>query len=80
MHGVIFAALRGYLEETGGPAVAWEALGGRTYTLHQSHPDELLVQAVERGCTLMDIGPADLLRDFGAFTGREFFPKLFPML
>ena len=80
MHGLIFAALRGYLEEGGGPAVAWEAMGERTYALHRSHPDELLVEAIERACTLMERGPVDLIHDFGVFTGRDFFPKRFPML
>jgi len=80
MHGLIFAALRGYLEEAGGTDVAWEALGERMYVIHESHPDELLMESLERACTLLDMEPDALLEDFGVFTGRKVFPRLFPMI
>jgi hypothetical protein len=80
MHGLIFAALRGYLEETGGTEVAWSALGKRVYVLHESHPDELFDQACDRAGSLTGLEPDRLLQDFGFFTGNTFFPRLFPMM
>jgi len=80
MHGLIFAAFRGYLEEARGPELAWEALGERAYVIHESHADEFFMESLERACALLDVEPDALLEDFGVFTGRKVFPRLFPMM
>lgn len=78
MHGLIFAALRGYVEAVRGPDVAREALGGEVYVIHELHSDEAFLDAVGRAHTLLEMEPDEFLRDFGVFTGRDFFPRLFP--
>jgi hypothetical protein len=80
MHGLIFAGLRGYVEGKRDPETAWEALGERAYVIHESHPDEVFLEALERTGRLLGMEPDELLRDFGVFTGRRFFPRLFPMM
>jgi Haem-NO-binding len=80
VHGLIFAGLRAYMDEVAGPDRAWEALGKRMYVIHESHPDGLFLDAVERGSRLTGMEPDDFLRQFGVFTGEAFFPRLFPMI
>jgi hypothetical protein len=80
MHGLIFAALRGYVERARGPDVAWHVLGERVYVIHEVHSDDAFMDAIERGCALLEMEHDALLHDFGVFTGDEFFPRLFPMV
>jgi hypothetical protein len=80
VHGLIFAGLRAYLEETAGSDAAWEALGQRAYVIHESHPDGLFLEALESGAKLTGVDPDLFLHGFGVFTGEVFFPRLFPMI
>lgn len=79
MHGVVFTSLRDYLTSSGGTTLAQEVFGDQpVYLLSESYPDELLADLVQRAARANGRDVDDLLHDFGAFTARTTFARLYP--
>ena len=79
VHGVIFTSLRDYLTSAHGPAVALGVFAGQPiFLLSESYDDELLAQLVERAADATGQDTEDVVHDFGVFTARTTFTRLYP--
>ena len=79
MHGVIFTSLRDYLTSAHSAEVALDVFGGQPiFLLSESYDDELLAKLVERAAAASGRGEEEIVHDFGVFTARTTFTRLYP--
>lgn len=78
MHGIIFAALQEYTRDRLGDRQSREIFGGRYYTMAETHPDDELTRLLERAAEAAGLTMPELLREFGAFTAKTVFARLYP--
>ena len=79
MHGVIFTSLRDYLTSEHGADLAQDVLGGQpSFLLSESYDDALLSDLVSRAAASANREVDDLVHDFGVFTARTTFTRLYP--
>lgn len=79
MHGVIFTSLRDYLISEHGTELAQEVLDGQpTFLLSEAYDDGLLTDLVSRAATAGGREVDDVIHDFGIFTARTTFTRLYP--
>lgn len=79
MHGVIFTSLRDYLTSEHGADLAQVVLDGQPiFLLSESYDDALLSDLVSRAAAAADRDVDDLVHDFGVFTARTTFTRLYP--
>ena len=79
MHGVIFTSLRDYLTDEHGQEVAREVFAEEPiYLLSDAYPDERLHALIERSASVTARDAAEVLHDFGVFTGSTTFARLYP--
>lgn len=79
MHGVLFRSLRDYVGGAYGSDAAETVFAGEpAYLLSETYPDERLTGLVARAAEVTGRPYDELLEDFGAYTGRETFARLYP--
>ena len=79
MHGVIFTSLRDYLTSEHGAELAQEVLDGQPiFVLSESYDDALLADLVSRAAAAAGRDVNDVVHDFGIFTARTTFTRLYP--
>ena len=79
MHGVIFTSLRDYLISEHGTELAEEVLDGQpNFLLSEAYDDALLTDLVSRAAAAAGREMDDVHHDFGIFTARTTFTRLYP--
>lgn len=79
MHGIIFSALRDFLTAYRGPALAKSVFGEEPeYLITRAYPDEALMELLGRACDATGEELDRLVCAFGAYTGEQVFPRLYP--
>lgn len=79
MHGVIFTSFRDYLSDADGPELAATVFAGEPiYLLSEAYPDERLTALVRRAAEATGRDADTIVHDFGVFTARSTFARLYP--
>jgi hypothetical protein len=79
MHGVIFTSFRDYVSEAHGDETAAELFAGEPiYLLSEAYPDERLLALVGKAAEATGADVETILHDFGVFTARSTFTRLYP--
>jgi len=79
VHGVIFTSLRDYLTSAHGAEVALEVFEDQPiFLLSESYDDDLFAGLVERAAEATGRGVEETVHDFGVFTARTTFTRLYP--
>jgi hypothetical protein len=79
VHGLIFETYRDYLRARYGSGLARELFADEPlYAMSEAYPDENFARLLAKTEAKLDRDEAELLRDFGAFTGELTFPRLYP--
>jgi predicted hydrocarbon binding protein len=79
VHGVLFTSLRDYLTSAHGHTVALDVFTGQPiFLLSESYEDELLARLVERASEATSRDVEEVFHDFGIFTARTTFTRLYP--
>ena len=78
MHGLIFGGLREYAVERLGEQAAGELRGDRDYDVASVYPDGEFLAQLERVRAAGGGTSDELQREFGSFTARTLFVRLFP--
>ena len=79
VHGVIFASFRDFLIGEFRPEVAKAVVADRQpHAISETYPDEEFLDKVRDACEATGIEADELVHRFGAFAGRETFPRLYP--
>ena len=81
MHGLIFASFRDYVTDSFGGGASAEVFAGEpVYLLSEAYPDERLDQLVAKVQEQVGVDADTLMYDFGVFTARLTFARLYPAL
>ncbi len=79
MHGVIFTSLRDYLTSEHGAELAQAVLDRQPiFVLSESYDDALLTELVSRAAAAAGRDVDDVVHDFGIFTARTTFTRMYP--
>jgi hypothetical protein len=79
LHGVIFTSFRDYLTEAHGSDLARDTFSEEPiYLLSEAYPDERLLGLVAKAAEATGRETADVVHDFGVFTGATTFTRLYP--
>jgi heme-NO-binding protein len=81
VHGLIFTSFRDYLNEAHGHDLAAEIFAGEPiYLLSEAYPDEQLLALIGRASEASGQELDTIEHDFGVFTARSTFARLYPAL
>ena len=79
MHGLIFTSFRDYLNEAHGAETAAAIFAGEPiYLLSEAYADERLLALIGRTSEATEQDADTILHDFGVFTARSTFTRLYP--
>jgi hypothetical protein len=79
VHGVIFTSLRDYLTDAHGSETAAAVFAGEpVYLLSEAYPDERLLALIGRAGEATGQDLDTVIHDFGVFTARSTFTRLYP--
>jgi predicted hydrocarbon binding protein len=79
VHGVIFTSLRDYLTSEHGSELAQDVFADQpVFLLSESYDDALLVQLIVKAAGAAGRDVDEVVHDFGVFTARTTFTRLYP--
>ena len=79
MHGVIFTSLRDYLTATHGSDLAQQVFADQPiFLLSEAYDDALIGELVARASEATGAEAGAVVHDFGVFTARTTFTRLYP--
>ena len=79
MHGVVFTSFRDWVTAAHGSDLATAVFEDEpVYLLSEAYPDERLGALIERTCAETGREAADVVFDFGVFTAKTTFARLYP--
>jgi Haem-NO-binding len=79
VHGLIFTSLRDYVAEASTTTIADSVFAGEpVYLLSESYPDERLLDLIARASEATGREADAIVHDFGVFTARTTFTRLYP--
>lgn len=78
MHGIVFTSFRDYLRVCHDNGVVRDVFNGTVYAMSEAYDDREFAQLVVTGSERLAMPADELLRDFGRYTGKNVFPRLYP--
>ena len=78
MHGIVFTSFQDYLRSCHGGAIARDVFDGAIYAMSDVYDDADLARLLARASERLAIAQDELVRDFGRYTGKNVFPRLYP--